>query len=1312
MNQELPLHSAAAGILLGQRLDPDFAGYWTAECVELTGPVDVPRLVAAIAATVVAAEPLHVRIVGDPDTPRQRIGVDPRWQPTVVDLPDADRETVLADIARQLGTAADPTVDRLVRSTVYVGTERVWWLLQTHHLVLDGYGYSLIMRQVAARYRNPSQPGNRFAPLSDLVEHDLAYHSGDQHAVDRHYWTRLLAGREVTGFSPDIALPGDRVLRHELALPATALADVGPTWPHRLLAAVAATLHRRTGEECPVLGLPMAGRLGTPTARVPGMVMNINPVPVPIGIGEDLTAVTGTVAARLRASRPHQQYRYEQLRGDLHTGAGAGRIFSPVVNIIPFGAPPDFGTATVRLHHISAGPVDDLAITARDPHHLTIEANPALYDATTIADIGAELVAVLTGDRPASPWQALPCPASPAIRPVTELVADHATRYPDRAAVIDGDRHLDYRTLWGRSGAAADWLARRGVIAGDLVALRLPRGAEAIVAMLALRRLGAGYLPVDPDGPADRNAALLSETAPRLVLEPGMLPDATAERVDVAVPAAPGHIIHTSGSTGTPKAVVVPAAAVDHFATVAVARYDWRPTDRILQFAPLHFDTHVEEIFGGLAVGATVVVRDGSATRSLSEFTDFVAEAGISILDLPTAYWRELVWAVWHRRVRLPGSVRQVVIGGEAADPTTVDRWHQRVGTDIELVNSYGPTEATVVCVSTVLRPGEPVALGTPLPGVATALGPRNELYLAGPGLADGYLHGPDPAFVTVDGQRWYRTGDRVEWRDGRLYYRGRVDDQVKIAGHRVHPAEVEAVLSGCDGVAELAVVPTGPAHQRRLVAHLVGAATETELRAHARSRLPAAAVPTGFTRHDRLPRNRSGKIDRAALATAAPTAAPPADGVVGTVLAVFTEVLGQAPADADTDFFAAGGTSLAAVAAANRLGVALDRDVTAAQLFNHPSAAELAAALSGAADTDDRELLVDDTDWRPATTTGGVRAPVPVADDAPVALTGASGFVGAHLLAGLLAHRLGPVRCLLRGDHDRLAAVLTGYGLPTTGLDRVEIVAGDLSRPDCGLDSAGRRQLADCRAVVHCAADVGFARGYRSLRQVNVLAVRSLLELTGDAGGHFHHISTVAVAGGRDLPEDFVPDHGAPADGYQLSKWGAEELLRRAARSGRPVSVHRLGRVVAPAGAPPNPADLVVRLVQASRTVGAVPDLAIREPWIAADTAARCIAALVAEPQGNVMNLVPHPAMELTRVWRAVCDADPGLQSVSLSEWRDRLAAATEDPRITVLRGFFAIHHDGPPADHRVRTDRFRSWLDRSGVSVPEPDPAAMRWQ
>nr|WP_055506900.1 thioester reductase domain-containing protein [Nonomuraea pusilla] len=1320
MAEPLPLLPAQEGIWTGQALDPGSPAYNAGEYVEIRGPLDTALFERALRSVIGAAQALHATF---PDVSAQVITVTDDWE--LVRAEASGVEEAEAWMRTDLETVVDLARGPLFRQALLaVGPGLHLWYQRVHHIAADGYAFALLARRVAARYTALRRGAGDTPPpasLAPLLEEAAAYAGpSGQRERDREFWLARCGGMPAPPLLAPAAPAGRRVLRRRVELPA-------PVTPETLVAVTAAYLRERTGAGEAVLGLPVMNRLGSAALNVPCMAMNIVPLRVPVTPSATLEELTARAGAELRATRPHHRYRYEWLRRDLRLVGGDRRLFGPVVNVLPFGRSLRFGEALGTVRNVAAGPVEDLSIAVSTGAgegarpYADIDVNAAAYRPDELDDHAEAWLALLRRltRAPARPWRAaaagrsspglpeasvapdrgprgrslgasvvldggpLPVPAVP----VAHLIAGRAAATPHAVAVEREGRRLTYRELMEAARTFADRL--RGA---RLVAVMLPRGFEAITAIVGTVLAGAAYLPLDPAWPEARTRAVLADARPDALVTPGSVERLAGGRGDGHAPGL-AYVMHTSGSTGRPKGVAVGHEALAHFVAGATGVYGVRADDRVLQFAPLHFDASVEEIFLTLCAGATLVLRTDEMAGSVPRLLQACADLGVTVLDLPTAFWHEVAYALSAGSAVLPPCVRTVVIGGEAALPERVARWHAAVRGGVRLLNTYGPTEATVVATVAELVPGDSEApIGRPLPGVRAAV-VDGELVLMGGGLARGYLDAP---FPVCGGERVHRTGDLVRVRpDGQLVHLGRADDQFKISGHRVDPAEIESALLRHPRVREAAVAGrSGADGVKHLAAHVVQEPgpplTAAELRRHLTACLPPAVIPTSYAVVPRIPRTPTGKIDRDALHTppgqgtprAAGPAGGPSAGLMRLVVRVWEDVLGTTGLSPGDDFFELGGHSLQAVQVVTRLSAALGHDVPAALLFRHPTAATLTTALAGVAGepgvaAPEAGYLGDAV--LPPDVPGPRRASP--ARPPRILLTGATGFVGPHLLTALLEATDARVVCAVRAPDEasarrRLAEALAAQDLPHLPEGRVDVVPADL---------AATPLTGDYAAVCHNAATVSLTRGYASVRAVNVAATLALLRL----GAPFHHVSTLAVAPpGAPVEEAYVPPHAGLSDGYRQSKWVAEELVRQAAERGLPAAVHRLGRVVgAPDAGQVNPSDLFWRVLRAGIPVGALPDLDVAEPWTPVDYAARAVAALVAEGATGVHNLAPLPPVHLREAMAWVRDYGYRAAAVSVAEWTELVRRGGAESAATAA--FFDLAGQPPPAMGPVRCGR-----------------------
>ncbi|GGS58609.1 non-ribosomal peptide synthase/polyketide synthase [Actinokineospora fastidiosa] len=966
-----PLTPLQAGMLF-HSLAGDANAYVNRTRVRLSGVAD-PRLLGEAWQAVVDDTPvLRTQVVwqGVPE-PVQVVRRTAR-------LPVEYRPITDADLTAPLDPGGP-----LLRLVVAEGPDDTVDLLWTaHHLLLDGWSTSQVFADVLARMTGSDTEPRR--PFRDY----LAWLADQDAEAAEAHWRDVLAG--VEGPTP---LPYDRVPAADHPVESTAaVRTAAPVAPvermaraHGLTvntvvqAAWALLLARCAREDDVVFGTTVSGR----PADLPGvesmigMFINTVPTRVRVDPAEPVLSLLGRVQADQAESR-----RFDH--APLATTQAHGGRFDSVLAFenYPVGDAPDGGPAVVSVESAEATtlPLSAGVHTDGTRLHLELGYDPHLFDAETaaaLADRLLRLVAAIAADpgRPVGDlpwlgdderdrvlreWNDTASPVAPRTFPA--LIAEQVAVRPDALAVRSGDTVLTYAEL----DAAANRLAHRLIAGGAgperIVALKLPRSVDLVVAQLAVLKAGAAYLPVDPDYPAERVAFMLDDARPVLVLD-GPVDAADQPDTDpgVAVPvAAPAYLIYTSGSTGRPKGVVVTHTGLANFAAAEAERFAVLPGDRVLAFSSPSFDASVLELCLALASGAELVVPPpGPLVGRL--LADVLRDQRITHALIPPAALTTL------SDVDFP-DLRTLVVGGDVCPAELVRRW----APGRRMVNAYGPTECTVV--STWTLPLDPAAeappIGRPLPNTRAYVldpdlrpvppGVPGELHVAGVGLARGYHDRPGltaERFVAdpfgAPGERMYRTGDLVRWtRDGELVFLGRVDEQVKVRGFRIEPGEVETALGALPGVRSAAVVVReDEPGARRLVAYVVGD-LPADPRAALGATLPAHMVPSAFVTLDALPRTANGKLDRRALPAPeieqAAGHVPPRTEAERVVAEVWSRVLGVPVVGASDNFFALGGDSILSIRVVSGLQDALGVEVSPRAVFTAPTVAALAATLDG----------------------------------------------------------------------------------------------------------------------------------------------------------------------------------------------------------------------------------------------------------------------------------------------------------------------------------------------------------------------------
>jgi amino acid adenylation domain-containing protein/thioester reductase-like protein/non-ribosomal peptide synthase protein (TIGR01720 family) len=1108
--------------------------------LRLCGRLDAEALGGALADVLARHESLRTMFPAPAGIPQQLVvpaeRADFGW--TVVDAggwPESELGEAIGEVVRY---SFDLAAEIPLRATLFrVGDDEHVLVAVLHHIASDGWSTIPLVRDLGMAYVSRcAGRAPQWAPLPvQYVDYtlwqrerlgDLA-DSDSPIASQLAYWEQDLAG-----LPERLELPTDR--------PYPAVADyrgasVAVDWPAGLQqqvarvarehnatgfmviqAALAVLLAKLSASSEVAVGFPIAGRRDPALDELVGLFVNTLVLRVDVAGDPTVAELLAQVRARSLAAYEHQDVPFEVLVDRLNpTRSMAHHPLVQVMLAWQNFAQPDAAPTAMDLGDLQVAPlaVDtqvarmDLTFSlaerfteAGDPAGIggAVEFRTDVFDAASIEALIERLRRVLAA-MTAEPTRRLssmdlldeaeharldewgnravltrpaPLPAS-----IPVLFAAQAVRTPEAVALTFEGRSTTYREVDEVANRLAHLLAAQGAGPGTVVALLFTRSAEAIVAILAVLKTGAAYLPIDPALPTARLEFMVADAAPIAAITTaelaGRLDGCDLVVIDVSdpgvdaqpntAPPAPApddiaYLIYTSGTTGTPKGVAVAHHNVTHLLTsvdVGLPRAGVRS-----QWHSLAFDVSVWEIFGALLHGGRLVVVPESVAGSPQDLHALLIAENVSVLSqTPSAAGM------------LPAEnleAAALVVAGEACPTELVDRWAPKR----LMINAYGPTEATVyAAMSAPLKAGSGLApIGSPVPGAAlfvldawlrpVAAGVAGELYVAGAGVASGYWRRPGltaSRFVACSlgaaGQRMYRTGDLVSWgADGQLRYLGRSDAQVKIRGYRIELGDVQAALSGVAGVAQaVAIAREDRPGDKRLVGYVTGTTgtlDPAEIRAAVAERLPAYMVPAAVVVLETLPLTVNGKLDTRALPAPEYTAGvyqAPANPVEEIMAGIYAQVLGVEPpliVGVDDSFFDLGGDSLSATRVIAEINAALNMHLPVSAIFHAPSVRSLsqqvgtsaswnafasvhvAANTEGITEVHARDLTLDKfIDAR--TLTAAPTLPRSSALVRTVLLTGATGFLGRYqTLEWLKRMKLvgGTLICLVRAKSDEEA--------------------------------------------------------------------------------------------------------------------------------------------------------------------------------------------------------------------------------------------------------------------------------------------------
>ncbi|GAB2879590.1 hypothetical protein GCM10027277_55990 [Pseudoduganella ginsengisoli] len=1032
LENALALSSVQQVVWIDQLLHPQAPLYNIGIAWQIRGPLDAALLERAINAVANANDALRL-VLAPNGQPRQRILPRADMTVAVIDFagePDAEQRAH-AYMQQHMQQPFDLSAGLLWEAQlVRTGAECHYWLQRYHHLVTDGFGIANIVHAVAGAYNRLLADAGAHIEAGpsylDFIADDAAYQASARYARDRDFWCERYTQLPEPLFKrKGFAAPGQVAPAGQVrwAIPRTQYEQFvacatqhGYTITHLLMAAISACFSRLCGTDDIVIGMPVHNRGSAAHKRTIGMFSSVSPIGVKVRQDGSFLALLADVAAEMKRCYRHQRFPIAELNRCLNLNhSGRKQLFDITLSSMSFNGDNVFGTSPTRVVPIDNGYEHAaLAIVLRDHHAgddvmLDFNYNSDVFDHVEAQAIQRRM-ALLLEAAVRDPHQAiyrLPLmdeaerhqvlygfndTAMPYPRELLmhQLFEQQAAATPMACALRHGADSISYAELNARANRLArhlQQLQQRHLQPDARIAVCMERGIDMVVALFAILKAGAAYVPLDPGYPAERLAYMLADSAPAAVLAQrgtqaqvgsGMhvievdgeaqpwaaLDDANLPAVAQATSLA--YVIYTSGSTGLPKGVMLTHRNGVNFIAWALSAFTAQQLERTLWATSLNFDLHVYECYVPLSCGATITIVDNALALLRTE-TD------ATLLNTVPSAIEALANAG-----AIPATARTINMAGEALKRSLVEKLFATTAADT-VCNLYGPSETTTYSTWTAMNraTGYVPHIGRPIANTTVyvldaqlqpaPVGVAGELYIGGDGVARGYLNRPEltaERFVAdpfVDGAVMYKTGDLGRWlADGNIEYLGRNDFQVKIRGFRVEPGEIEARLAACAGVREALVIaredqPGGQRLVAYVLAHDGVELSPAGLRDALAATLADYMVPSAFVVLDAFPLTPNGKLDRKALP------APDADAVIvrayeapageqeQALAAIWCALLGIEQAGRHDHFFDLGGNSLLAVQLASQVRARLGVELALRDIFAAPTLAGMAAALAAA---------------------------------------------------------------------------------------------------------------------------------------------------------------------------------------------------------------------------------------------------------------------------------------------------------------------------------------------------------------------------
>ncbi len=912
-----------------------------------------------------------------------------------------------------------------------------------HHIISDGWSMGILLRELAVLYRSfvmGTDPALPDLPIQykDYAAWQRNWMSGEELQKELEYWKQALTGApaqlELPLDHPRPPVQTTRGSQYRFALtPALSQAvkdfsrKAGATLFMTLLAPFQLLLNRYADEDDICVGIPIANRNSTKTEDLVGLFVNTVVIRTDLSGNPTAKEVLHRIRDAVLGAHEHQDVPFEKVVDALEPERNMSRtpLFQAMFTLQNASESElEFPGMVVTPLAIDAGVSPfDLTLTMEsegDRFVGVLEYNCDLFNGTTITRLGSHYerileacvahpdvrigaLSMISGDEQRTvvhDWNQTGVDSSPRTT-VHRLVEEQVRRTPDALAVKHGGQTMSYDQVNRRANILAHHLRRLGAGPEVRIGICIERSVDAIVGLLAILKSGGAYVPLDPRLPADRLAFMIADAGINILLtQTGSPPGVSVEGMSTILVDAPpdggmdqdrenpsnitvaenlAYVIYTSGTTGRPKGVLINHRSMCNHNRAAAAAFALTNEDRVLQFASLSFDAAVEEIFPAWIRGAAVILRNDDALGGGKEFLEFIERERITVLDLPTAFWSEWTHTIVRSNITLPSCLRLVVVGGDVVPVERYREWQSTLPQDVRWLNTYGPTEATVIATSYEPERQQEggdaesdIPIGRPISNAEVYIldrflqpvpvGVPGEIFIGGEGVARGYHNRPDRTaekFVPDGlsgrrGARFYRTGDRGCYRfDGQIRFLGRIDDQVKIRGFRVEPGEIERAISTHPQVRDVAVLTRTGEAGKRLVAYCVhdtgASVTRADLRHFLTGLLPDYMIPSSFVFLESLPRTHTGKVDRTAILKSAKgredepsSVVEPATPEENALVEIWKRVLGRERIGVTDNFFELGGDSILSiqiVAKAQAAGL----HITPKDLFQNPTINALA---------------------------------------------------------------------------------------------------------------------------------------------------------------------------------------------------------------------------------------------------------------------------------------------------------------------------------------------------------------------------------